>query len=156
MPTCEIAWAMNFSVFCASREKASSGWRQGAGRLQNKDATQSKVTLFLGHDEEARELKRKLDEMHHEFNRVASYETLSSSFWSTSGNIIVSWELLAITYFMIYRSPTDIKTTSTDALVKHEIWMFWPLWTGLLAYCCCIIFCELILLGWMGATWYLS
>ena len=51
-------------------EKAIRGAsQQGTGRPQNEDATQSKVTIFLGRDKEARELKRKLDEMHHEVNQ---------------------------------------------------------------------------------------
>ena len=38
-------------------EKARGGLRQGAGRPQKQGATQSKVTVFLGRDKEARELK---------------------------------------------------------------------------------------------------
>ena len=48
-----------FSVICANMEKARGGSSQGAGRPQNEGATQSKVTVFLGRDEEARELKSK-------------------------------------------------------------------------------------------------
>ena len=50
-------------------EKARGASRQGAGRPQNKGATQSKITIFLGRNKEARELKRKLDEMYHELNQ---------------------------------------------------------------------------------------
>ena len=35
----------------------------------DKSATQSKVTIFLGRNEETRELKRMLDKMHHELNQ---------------------------------------------------------------------------------------
>lgn len=52
-----------------SVEEASGGSRQGAGRLQNEGGTQSKITVFLDHNDEARERKRKLDEMHHELNQ---------------------------------------------------------------------------------------
>ena len=53
------AWATKFSVVCASMEKARSGLSQGTGRPQNEDDIQSKVTVFLGRDEEARKLKKK-------------------------------------------------------------------------------------------------
>ena len=69
MPTCETEfrvpkfnqWPLNcklpskFSVVCGSMEKARGGSSQDAGRPQNEGATQS--TVFLGRDEEARELK---------------------------------------------------------------------------------------------------
>ena len=46
-----------FSVVYASIEKAKSSSSQGAGRPQNEGGTQLKVTIFLGCDKEARELK---------------------------------------------------------------------------------------------------
>ena len=49
---------MFFDV-CTSMEKARGGSRRGTGRPQSKGATQSKVTVFLGRNEEARELKTK-------------------------------------------------------------------------------------------------
>ena len=83
MPTCEIEfsipefnqWPLNrepsAKVFgCEHMEKARGGSWQGAGRPQNEGTTQSKVTVFLGRDEEARESKRKLDEMHHELKPI--------------------------------------------------------------------------------------
>ena len=48
-----------------SIEKARDVSRQGAGRPHNEGATQSKVTVFLGHDKEVREL----DKMHHVLNQ---------------------------------------------------------------------------------------
>ena len=52
-------------------KKVRGSLKQGTGRPQSEGATQSKVTLFLhvGRDKEALELKRKLDEMHHELNQ---------------------------------------------------------------------------------------
>ena len=52
-----------------SMEKARGTSQQGP---QNEGTTQSKVTIFLGHEEAAKEFKkkaRKLDEMHHELNK---------------------------------------------------------------------------------------
>ena len=51
-------------------EKARGGSRKGVSRPQNEGATQSKVTVFLGRDEEAIELKGKLDDiLYHELNQ---------------------------------------------------------------------------------------
>ena len=94
MPTHEIEfrvpefnqWPLNCqpqsSVVCVSMEKARGDSNQDTGRPQNEGATQLKITIFFGRDEEAREVE-KLSESTTSWTRAASYEAPSSSFWST-------------------------------------------------------------------------
>ena len=51
-------------------ERVRGGSREGTGRPHNEGASQSKVTVFLGRDEDAREVKRTLEDFALNFFRV--------------------------------------------------------------------------------------